>query len=114
MKVGLDRNLVKDILIQETFYNQVPEYYYLKEAGYKIVQEMSKEGGCSSCAERNIIEPTIAAFVSHTVNLYLDCGPQALEKFKKYLREFLEAGEDFEVYVMYKNHENEEPTEIVI
>ena len=50
MKVNLDKDFVKEILIQETFYNQVPEYYYLKEAGYKIFQEMSKEGGCSSCA----------------------------------------------------------------
>ena len=37
MKINLDKELVREILIQELFYNRVPEYYYLKEAGYKVI-----------------------------------------------------------------------------
>ena len=114
MKVNLDKDFVKEILIQETFYNQVPEYYYLKEAGYKIVQEMSKEGGCSSCAERNLIDPTIMAFISHTVNMLLDCGSDSLKNFKEYIRQYKNIQEDFSISVLYKENDESPIEEILV
>lgn len=114
MKVNLDKGLIKEILIQETFYNRVPEFYYLKEAGYKIVQEMSREGGCTACAEKNLIDPTIMAFISHTVNLLLECGDQSLIKFKEFVKDLLEVKEDFQISVLYKDTPESEVTEILI
>lgn len=114
MKINLDKELVKEILIQELFYNKVPEYYYLKEAGYKIVQELSREGGCTSCAERNVIDPTIMAFISHTVNMLLDCGPSALVNFKNFVKDLKDIKEDFHVFVLYKENELSEIQELLI
>jgi hypothetical protein len=114
MKINLDKDLIKEILIQETFYNRVPEFYYLKEAGYKIVQEMSREGGCTACAERNLIEPTVMSFISHTVNLLLECGRDSLIKFKDYVKDLLDIKEDFEISVLYKDTPESETTEILI
>ncbi len=87
MKIELDKDLIKALLVQEYFYNIVYEYFFLKEAGAKIAEALSSPGGCSSCTERNIIDPSISAFMSHTVNMYLDCGPDALIRFKQYVRE---------------------------
>jgi len=114
MKINLDKELVKEILIQELFYNRVPEYYYLKEAGYRIVQEMSKDGGCTSCTERNVIDPTIMAFISHTVNMLLDCGPSALVNFKNFVKDLKGIKEDFNVLVLYKENELSEIQELLI
>lgn len=114
MKVSLDKDLVRSILIQETFYNQVPEYFFLKEAGSNIVMSISQDGSCSSCVENNLINPTVMTFISHTVNMYLDCGKESLDKFKKYVKEFLQLSESFEISVLYKENEDTEVAELLI
>jgi hypothetical protein len=114
MKISLDKEIVKNILIQEEFYTKVPEYYFLKEAGYKILTEMSREGGCSACSERNLIEPTVSAFISHTVNLLFDCGPEALVNFKNFARLLMDGGDDFQIGVFYKDNDDAEIQELLI
>lgn len=114
MKIILDKEIVKNILIQEEFYSKVPEYYFLKEAGYKILEEMSREGGCSACSERNLIEPTISAFISHTVNLLFDCGPEALVNFKNFVKVLIDKGDDLQIGVFYKDNDDAEVQELII
>jgi hypothetical protein len=114
MRIDLDREFVKEILIQENFYNAVPEYFFLKEAGAKIVEAISREGGCTSCTENNLINPTIMAFISHTVNMYLDCGIAAMEKFKLFVKDFKNITEDFSIVVLYKENEDMEIAELII
>lgn len=114
MKISLDKELVKNILIQENFYNQVPEYFFLKEVGSNIVMSMSEDGSCSSCVENNLIIPAITTFISHTVNMYLDCGKESLNKFKQYIKYFKNITEDFEIAVLYKENEDGNIVELLI
>lgn len=116
MKIELDKDLIKALLVQEYFYNIVYEYFFLKEAGAKIAEALSSPGGCSACTERNIIDPSISAFMSHTVNMYLDCGPEALIRFKEYVRNFKEIPQDQEFYisVLYKDNDAAEIEELQI
>ena len=116
MKIELDKNFIKELLVQESFYNIVYEYFFLKEAGAKIAEALSSPGGCSACTERNIIDPSISAFMSHTVNMYLDCGPEALIRFKEYVRNFKEIPQDQEFYisVLYKDNDAAEIEELLI
>ena len=114
MRIDLDRELVKEILIQETFYNTVPEYFFLKEAGAKIVEAISREGGCTSCTENNLINPTIMAFISHTVNMYLYCEPSSMDKLKLFIKDFKDIKESFSIIVLYKENEETEIVELSI
>ena len=54
MKISIDKNLVKELLVMEDFFNKVPEYFYLKEAGSKINEALGQQGGCSACTENNL------------------------------------------------------------
>jgi hypothetical protein len=114
MKISVDMELVKQILVVEDFYNKVPEYFFLKEAGSKIAEAMSRDGGCTSCTENNLINPTVAAFMSHTVNMYLDCGKEALDKFKAFIKSFKNIGEDFDIAVLYTETDESAITELLI
>lgn len=114
MKISLDKDLVQNILIQETFYNQVPEYFFLKEVGSNIVMSISKDGSCSSCVENNLINPAIMTFISHTVNMYLDCGKDSLIKFKNFVKQFKNIQEDFEIAVLYKENDEGNVVELLI
>lgn len=116
MKIELDKDLIKALLVQEYFYNVVYEYFFLKEAGSKIAEALGSPGGCSACTERNIIDPSISAFMSHTVNMYLDCGPESLIRFKQYIREFkqIPQHEEFYISVLYKDNDAAEIQELQI
>lgn len=114
MRISLDKDLVQNILIQENFYNQVPEFFFLKEVGSNIVMSISKDGSCSSCVENNLINPAIMTFISHTVNMYLDCGKDALDKFKKYVKDFKNIAEDFQIVVLYKENDEADVVELLI
>lgn len=106
--------LVKQILVLEEFYNTVPEYFFLKEAGSKIAEAMSRDGGCTTCTENSLINPTVAAFMSHTVNMYLDCGKEALDKFKLFVASFKNIQDDFQISVLYTETDESEITELLI
>ena len=82
MVVILNKDIIKNLLVQEQFFNEVPEYFFLKDAGSQISQALDDKGGCSSCTEKNLIDPSINSFISHTVNMRLDCGPESTIKFK--------------------------------
>ena len=112
-KLAITQQVVRDLLTRENFYNEVPEYFFLKEAGAKIVAAMDDEGGCSSCIENNLIQPTISAFISHTVNMRLDCGEGAMLNFKKFIRE-LAKKPDLEITIFYKEHDEAEATELFL
>jgi hypothetical protein len=116
MKIELDKNFIKELLVQESFYNIVYEYFFLKEAGAKIADALGSPGGCSACTEKNLIDPSVSAFMSHTVNMYLDCGPEALIRFKIYVRMLREIPQDEEFYisVLYKDNDGAEIQELLI
>jgi hypothetical protein len=116
MKIELHKDLIKELLVQEYFYNIVYEYFFLKEAGSKIADALSSPGGCSACTEKNLIDPSISAFMSHTVNMYLDCGPEALVRFKNYIREYKQIlpDEEFYISVLYKDNDEAEIQELQI
>jgi hypothetical protein len=114
MKISIDVEFIKQLLSLEDFYNKVPEYFFLKEAGSQIVEAMSRDGGCTACTENNLIKPTVAAFMSHTVNMYLDCGKEALDKFKLFVKSFKNIEEDFQISVLYTEFEGAEITELLI
>lgn len=114
MRINLSEELIRNLIIREDFYNLVPEYFFLKEAGAKIAEAIASPGGCSSCTENNVVKPTIVAFMSHTVNIYLDCGPDSLIKFKQYIKNFKEIQEDFQIVVHYKETEEQDIQELLI
>jgi len=111
MIVVLNKDIVKNLLVQEQFFNEVPEYFFLKDAGSQISQALDDKGGCSSCTEKNLIEPAINSFISHTVNMRLDCGAESTIKFKHFLRKAFQQ-EDIVVKVLYKPDENSEIEEL--
>ena len=114
MKIMLDANIIKQLLVTEEFFNKVPEYFYLKEAGSRINQALSQEGGCSACTENNLINPTVMNFMSHTVNMYLDCGVDSLAKFKEYVRSTKGEDETFQIGVLYKENDLADVVELII
>jgi hypothetical protein len=114
MKVDLNKDLVKEILIQEIFYNTVPEFFFLKDAGAQIVEATSRDGGCTACTERNLIDPTTMAFIAHAVNMYFDCGPQSMVNFKEFMRKFKNIEGDFHIAIFYKENDESEIAEILI
>jgi hypothetical protein len=114
MKIELDRDLVKNILAQENFYNSVPEFFFMKEMGSKIAEALSAPGGCSSCTENNLITPAIMTFISHSVNMYLDCGPESCVKLKNFIKEFIKCEEDLTVGIFYKENEEKPVEEILL
>jgi len=114
MKVMLEAGLIKQLLVTEDFFNKVPEYFYLKEAGSRINQAMSQEGGCSACTENNLINPTVMNFMSHAVNMYLDCGPDALTKFKKYVQALYNEDDTFQIGMFYKENDEAEVVELIV
>lgn len=114
MKISIDKNLVQELLVMEDFFNKVPEYFYLKEAGSRINEALGQEGGCSACTENNLINPTIMNFLSHTVNMYIDCGVDSLNKFKQFVKEYKNGGDDFQIGVFYKESDESEVVELII
>lgn len=114
MKISVDIEFIKQILVVEDFYNKVPEYFFLKDAGSQIAEAMARDGACTSCTENNLIRPTVSAFMSHTVNMYLDCGKEALDKFKTFIKSFKNIEEDFHISVLYTETEGAEITELLI
>jgi len=114
MRLNLSEELVRELIIQEAFYNSTPEFFFLKEAGANIAEAVSRPGGCTSCTEKNLIEPTILAFISHTVNMYLDCGKDSLFKFKQYVKQFKKIEEDFNIVVLYKENDDTDVVELLI
>jgi len=110
MIIVLNKEIVKKLLMDEQFYNSVPEFFFLKEAGSRIVDALDDAGGCTPCTEKNLIEPTIGAFISHTVNMRLDCGPESTAK----LKQFFNKGYNTEVTlkVLYKPNDDSEIEEL--
>ena len=113
MKVSLDQDLVKAILPREDFYNEVPEFFFLKEAGSQIAEALSRDGGCTSCTENNLINPTMMAFIAHTVNMYMDCGARSCENLKAYIKKMANDN-DITVSVLYRENDESELAEILI
>lgn len=114
MRINLSEELIRSLIIREDFYNLVPEYFFLKEAGAKIAEAVARPGGCTQCTENSLVKPTIVAFMSHTVNMYLDCGKDALSKFKEYIRLLENTQEDFQIVVHYKETEEQDIQELLI
>lgn len=112
-KLAITQQVVRDLLTRENFYNEVPEYFFLKEAGAKIVAAMDDKGGCSSCTENNLVQPTISAFISHTVNMRLDCGEESMIKFKNFVRT-LAKNPELEITIFYKEHDEAEAVELFL
>jgi hypothetical protein len=54
------------------------------------------------------------AFISHTVNMLLDCGPSALVNFKNFIKDLKDIKEDFSILVLYKENELSEIQELFI
>jgi ribose 5-phosphate isomerase len=114
MKIELNKDLVKEILVQETFYNTVPEFFFLKDAGAQIVEAMSRDGGCTTCTENNLINPTTMGFIAHAVNMYFDCGIGSLTNFKNFMRKFKNIEGDFSIALFYKESDEADIAEILI
>jgi hypothetical protein len=114
MKISVEKDLVKRILSQENFYNQVPEYFFMKEVGSQVAEALSMEGGCPSCIENNLIMPAVMNFISHTINMYLDCGPSSCQNLKKYIKEFVNAPEDLQIGLLYKENDDSDIVELII
>lgn len=114
MKIELDKDLVKNILAQEEFYNSVPEFFFMKEVGSKIAEALATPGGCSSCTENNLIMPAVMNFISHAVNMYLDCGPSSCDKLKVFIKTFINCQEDLTVGILYKEDEETPIQEILL
>lgn len=114
MKINMDQQLIKELLMQEEFFNNVPEYFYLKETGSKVFQALSAQGGCPACVENNLINPSIAEFMSHTINMHLDCGKDATVKLKNFIKESKKIEVDFEISVFYKENESADVVELLI
>ena len=110
----LEAGLIKQLLVTEDFFNKVPEYFYLKEAGSRINQALNQEGGCSACTENNLINPTVMNFMSHAVNMYLDCGIDSLTKFKNYVKELYEGDDSFQIGMLYKENDEADVVELII
>ena len=108
MKISVDIEFIKQILVVEDFYNKVPEYFFLKDAGAQIVEATSRDGGCTACTERNLIDPTTMAFIAHAVNMYFDCGPQSMVNFKEFMRKFKNIEGDFHIAIFYKENDESE------
>ena len=53
MDLVLTKEVVKNLLVREDFYHKVPEFYYLKEAGAKIVSALDDEGRSREWSERS-------------------------------------------------------------
>lgn len=109
MDLVLTKEVVKNLLVREDFYHKVPEFYYLKEAGSKIVSALDDKGGCSSCADRNLIQPTIQAFISNVVNMRIDCGPDSTVNLKKYVNQLY--NQEVIIKVFFKETEDSETVE---
>lgn len=114
MKIELDKDLIKAILSQEDFYNSVPEFFFMKETGSKIAEALAVPGGCSSCTENNLIMPAVMTFISHAVNMYLDCGPESCYKLKAFIEKFIKPEEDLTVGIFYKENEEQPIQEILL
>jgi len=114
MKINMDQELIKELLMQEEFFNKVPEYFYLKETGSKVFQALTAEGGCPSCVENNLINPSIAEFMSHTINMYLDCGKESTLKLKNFIKESKKIEEEFQISAFYKQDEAADIVELLI
>lgn len=113
MNITLNKDIIKEIIVIEEFFNQVPEYFFLKEAGAKISAALDDKGGCAPCTESGLVNPTIAAFISHTVNMRMDCGPESVEKFKQFLKTFYNNPE-LVLKVFFKETEDSEIVEFEI
>lgn len=109
MDLILAKDIVKNLLIREDFYHEVPEFYYLKEAGAKIVSALDDKGGCSSCTDKNLVQPTIQAFISNAVNMRIDCGPNSTIALKKYVSKLYQ--QDVNLKVFFKETEDSETVE---
>lgn len=114
MKINMDQELIKALLMREDFFNKVPEYFYLKETGSKVFQALTAEGGCPACVENNLINPSIGEFMSHTINMYLDCGEEATSKLKSFIKAFKNINEDFNISVFYKESDEADIVELLI
>ena len=114
MRINLTKELVVELLTKEDFYNLVPEFFFLKENGARIAEAIAAPGGCTSCTERNLIEPTVLTFISHLINMYLDCGKISTVKFKEYIKNINSIQEDFEIVTLYKENEESDVVEILI
>lgn len=111
--IYINRDYIVNILSKDEFFILLPEFNFMQKYKNQMQMVIDNKMSCSSCTEKNTVQPAILNFVSYLILKYKENNTEFFDRLKLFTVHHLYK-KDCELRFAFQENDNSEIMEITI